>query len=67
MQPANGPGLSMSQQAVGRESNAHRHNMMAIQITTLPIIVYHFRQLSLVTLLSNFAIWAIINQGEAAR
>ncbi len=29
---------------------------LAAQITTLPIIVYHFRQLSLVTLLSNFLI-----------
>ena len=29
---------------------------LAAQITTLPIIVYHFRRLSLVTLLSNFLI-----------
>ena len=29
---------------------------MAAQITTMPIIVYHFRRLSLVTLLSNFLI-----------
>ncbi len=29
---------------------------LAAQITTLPIIVYHFRQLSLVTLLSNFLV-----------
>ncbi|MBL7184294.1 MAG: DNA internalization-related competence protein ComEC/Rec2 [Anaerolineae bacterium] len=29
---------------------------LAAQITTMPIIVYHFRQLSLVTLLSNFLI-----------
>jgi competence protein ComEC len=29
---------------------------LAAQITTLPIIVYNFRQLSLVTLLSNFLV-----------
>ena len=29
---------------------------LAAQITTMPIIVYNFRQLSLVTLLSNFAV-----------
>jgi competence protein ComEC len=29
---------------------------LAAQITTMPIIVYHFRQLSLVTLLSNFLV-----------
>ena len=29
---------------------------LAAQITTMPIIVYHFRQLSLVTLLNNFAV-----------
>ena len=29
---------------------------LAAQITTLPIIIYHFRRLSLVTLLSNFLI-----------
>jgi competence protein ComEC len=29
---------------------------LAAQITTLPLIIYHFRQLSLVTLLSNFLI-----------
>jgi len=29
---------------------------LAAQITTMPLIVYHFRQLSLVTLLSNFLV-----------
>lgn len=32
---------------------------LAAQITTLPIIVYNFRQLSLVTLLSNFLILSV--------
>lgn len=29
---------------------------LTAQITTMPIIVYNFRQLSLVTLFSNFAV-----------
>ena len=39
-----------------KRSGPHCHKTTAVQITTLPIIVYNFGQLSLITLLTNFLI-----------